>query len=148
MAITGPLPKRSDELIRRNVPDVAVTKITAIGPVDVPDLNLGEVHPLVKDLYESMRDSGQSKYYEPTDWQYARLTLYVLNEMLLTEGIGAMKLAAVNTMLTNLLLTEGDRRRVRIEVERNQNQEQVGKVLEVADLFRQALTKQPGNQHS
>lgn len=138
MGVKGPIPERSDQRVRRNLPETPIEKVQAIGVVPIPDLNLEEreVHPLVTDLYQSIRESAQSKYYEPSDWQVARLTMYVLNDMLIREGIGAMKLTAVNQMLTNLLLTEGDRRRVRIEVERSQ---EGAKVLDIAEMFRKKL---------
>jgi hypothetical protein len=41
-------------------------------------------------------------------------------------------------MLTDLLLTEGARRRVRLEVERNQSE---AAVLDVADMFRARLAR-------
>src|SRR5690349_12382758 len=81
--LSGPVPARSDQRVRRNEPEIPIDKIPAIGPVDVPELDLGGwVHPLVSDLYEAMKNSAQSKYFEPSDWAYARLTLYVVNDML------------------------------------------------------------------
>ncbi|SHS98351.1 Uncharacterised protein [Mycobacteroides abscessus subsp. abscessus] len=132
----GPIAERSDATVRRNIGD-PITKIDATGQVQVPDLDLANAHPLVKDIYQSMKDSAQARYYEPTDWQYARLTLYAVNEMLLDpKGIGAMKLTAVNQMLTSLLLTEGDRRRVRIEIERKPAGPE-GVVIDAQDQFKQ-----------
>lgn len=135
MGTRGPAPQRSDETIRRNIGE-PIDTITIIGPIEIPDLDLGITHPLVTDLYQSMKDSAQAKYYEPSDWQYARLTFHVLNEMLLAGAVGAMKLTAVNQMLTSLLLTEGDRRRVRIEVERNPVG---GEVLSLEEAFQRKL---------
>jgi hypothetical protein len=43
-------------------------------------------------------------------------------------------------MLTDLLVSEGARRRVRLEVERSSESEGAA-VLEVADLFRQRLSQ-------
>lgn len=140
-ASRGPIPERSDMTVRRNLGE-PITKIPVIGPVEVPELNLGTVHPLVADLYESIRDSAQARYYEPSDWQYARLVMWELNTHLMQTKPSAMYLTAINSMLTSLLLTEGDRRRVRIEVERNSSGGEQGKVLEAADLFKQALAKQ------
>lgn len=140
MGVNGPIPKRDDERVRRNTPDVPVTKVTAIGTVEVPDLGITNPHPLVRDLYESLKDSAQSRFYEPSDWQYARLTLHFVNKLVRAKQPSAMMLATANSMLTSLLMTEGDRRRVRLEVERNQNPEGA-QVLEVADLFKQQLTK-------
>lgn len=133
----GPVPKRSDERIRRNK-DVPIDSITAIGPVDVPELDLPDPHPLVVDLYGSLRESAQSRYYEPSDWQYARFTLHFVDFLLKSNRPSAQLLTAVNSMCTDLLVSEGSRRRVRLEVERSDSG---GDVLDVADLFRQRLAQ-------
>lgn len=140
MAVTGPIPKHSDQLVRRNKQEVPITKIEAIGVVPIPDLDMPDAHQLVKDLYQAMRQSAQSKYFEPSDWQMARLTMHAVNDMLKGRGedrrISPMMLASVNSMLSSLLVTEGDRRRVRLEVERNQNE---ATVTDIASLFRQRM---------
>lgn len=147
MGSRGPIPKRDDERIRRNLPDAPTATITAIGKVAIPDMGdlsyQGETHPLVSEMYESIRQSAAVQFYEPTDWQFARLTLYALNQELVSANhsgrpVGAMKLTAINQMLSALLLTEGDRRRARIEIERAGN-DSVGKVLDVTDMLRQRL---------
>lgn len=138
MGVRGPVPNRSDQLVRRNKPEVPVEKLAVIGPVKVPPLDFVDPHPLVWDLYQSLRDSAQSKYYEPSDWQYARLCLHFADQLLKSSRPSAQLLVTVNQMLSSLLVSEGDRRRVRLEVERNQ-ESGGGEVLQVADLFRQRL---------
>jgi hypothetical protein len=122
------------------------------GLVPIPDLgdmsHLGETHPLVTDMYESIKQSASVKYFEPTDWQFARLTLFTLNQELIAAAhngkpVGAMKLTAINQMLSALLLTEGDRRRARLEIERAPA-ESGGKVLDVTDMLRQRLASSGG----
>lgn len=138
MGVHGPIPNRSDQRVRRNIGD-PIDKVTTIGPVEIPDLDLGgEVHPMVTDLYESLKQSAQRKFYEPSDWQFARVTLHFLNGLLLSSRPSSQMLASVNTMLTSLLVSEGDRRRVRVEVERQATGDD-GQVMQVADLFRQRL---------
>jgi hypothetical protein len=134
----GPVPNRSDQRVRRNKPEVPIETVVAIGNVPVPRLNLCDPHPLVVDLYESLRHSAQSKYYEPSDWQYARVCLHFADQLLKSSRPSAQLLVTVNQMLSSLLVSEGDRRRVRMEVERNQDTDG-GEVLQVADLFRQRL---------
>lgn len=134
----GAMPKRSDQVIRRNQPEVPITKVTAIGVVPIPELGIPNPHPIVRDMYESLRNSAQSKYYEPSDWQYARLTLHFVNKLVRSKTPSAMMLATANTMLTSLLMTEGDRRRVRMEIERQQAPADE-KVATVADLFKERL---------
>ncbi len=137
MGVTGPVPKRSEDRIRRNKPDIPVEKVQAIGIVVAPPLGLDSPHPIIRDLYLSMKDSAQARFYEPSDWHYARLTLHFADLLLKSSRPSGQLLSTVQSMLTDLLLTEGARRRVRLEIERSS--QSGGEVLEVADLFRQRL---------
>jgi len=134
----GPVPKRSDERIRRNQDEGPIETLQAIGPVTTPDLELDDPHPLVVDLFLSLKESAQSKYYEASDWQYARFCLHFCDVLLKSSRPSSQLLAAVNSMLTDLLVSEGSRRRVRLEIERA---DIGGDVLDVADLFRQKLAQ-------
>jgi hypothetical protein len=140
MGSPGPIPARSDQRVRRNKPDVPIDKVTVIGGVSVPDLGLLDPHPLVVDFYLSLADSAQCRYYEPSDWQMARFCFHFCDVLLKSGRPSSQLLAAVNSMLTDLLVTEGARRRVRLEVERA-SQATGGDVLQVADLFRQRLAQ-------
>ncbi|WKW87222.1 terminase small subunit [Mycobacterium phage Chargerpower] len=146
----GPIGKRDEERVRRNVPENPTETVVVHGAVVIPELGditfNGETHPLISDMYEAIKASAAVKYYEPTDWQFARLALYTLNQELifardLGKPIGAMKLTAINQMLSALLLTEGDRRRVRLEIERAPSDSPAGKVLDVTDALRQRLAQ-------
>jgi hypothetical protein len=98
---------------------------------------MDDPHPLVVDLYLSLADSAQARYYEPSDWQYARFALHFADVLLKSSRPSSQLLASVQSMMTELLFSEGARRRVRIEVERSNPSG--GDVLDVADLFRQRL---------
>lgn len=114
----GPVPKRSDERIRRNAPEIPIDTVSITGAVYVPPLGIDGVHPMVQELYDSIALSGQSEYYEPSDWQMARLTCFIINDMLSQPRLSAQMVMAVNSMTTDLMLTEGSRRRLRMEIER------------------------------
>lgn len=153
MGVRGPIGKRDEERIRRNIPENPTETITVIGKVKIPEMgdlsHLGETHPIVEEMYESIKQSAAVKYYEPTDWQFARLALYTLNQELIAaqhngKPVGAMKLTAINQMLSALLLTEGDRRRARLEIERVQNTDSGGKVLDITDVLKQRLASGGG----
>lgn len=152
MGVRGPIPKRDEERVRRNIPEDPTVTIKMPGVVSIPDLgdvsHLGETHPLVVEMYDAMRESASVKFFEPTDWAFARLALYTLNQELIAaqhngKPVGAMKLTAINQMLSALLLTEGDRRRARLEIERAPA-ESSGKVLDVTDMLRQRLASGGG----
>ena len=105
--------------------------------VPIPDsLGFDDPHPLVEELFLSMKESAQSRYFEPSDWAYAKFALHFADILLKSARPSAQLLASVQTMLTDLLVSEGSRRRVRLEVERS---ESAGAVLDVADLFRAKL---------
>lgn len=139
MGTRGPVPKRSEERIRRNTTEYGtIDKIEVIGPVTVPRLEIVNPHPFTRELWDGMIDSGQAKYFEPSDWAYAKFALHFADKLLKSGKPSAQMLVAVNQMLTDLLVSEGSRRRVRLEVERNSGEE--GAVLDVAEMFRQRLT--------
>ena len=68
MGQTGPIPNRSDQRVRRTKDEFGpITKIEAQGTVEVPALDLDDPHPLIVDLYRSLANSAQAKYYLPSD---------------------------------------------------------------------------------
>jgi hypothetical protein len=143
--MSGPIPKRDDQRIRRNTPDVPVDKVTAIGRVPIPNLDIAHAHQLVVDLYESLKNSAQNRFYESSDWAYARLVMYALNEELTAtwkdgspKPMSAVKLQVINQMMASLMMTEGERRRARLEIERDQTGAS-GEVVQISDLFKQRL---------
>ena len=153
MGTRGPIGKRDEERIRRNIPENPTETISVIGNVEIQELgdisHLGETHPIVVEMYDAMRNSASVKFFEPTDWVYARLTLHTLNAELIYakhngKPVGAMKLTAITQMLSSLLFTEGDRRRARIEIERAPHDAAGGRVLDVTDMLRQRLASSGG----
>jgi hypothetical protein len=77
-----------------------------------------EWHPTAKKWYQALRFSGQSAWYEASDWMEAYVAAEVLSEMLDAEKLSAMLFASWSSHTARLLVTEGDRRRVRIELEK------------------------------
>jgi hypothetical protein len=112
----GPAPKRSSQRRRRNVVDI--DRVELAGTVEAPPLAVEDVHPLAADLYESLKASGQARWYEPSDWARAQLLVWSLSKMLHTGRPSAMLLAALQKDMDALLVSEAERRRVRMEIER------------------------------
>ena len=135
----GPVPKRSDDRRRRNKPaagaittaDAGATSDVVAPPAD-PDW-----HPVAAQLYAALADSGQSRWYEPSDWGMAYLVAESMSRDLNPQFVGfaqtgigqteaefqtiplkGASLAAYLKAMSNLLATEGDRRRVSIELRR------------------------------
>lgn len=122
VGITGPVPKRSTQRRRTNKPEIPVESTP---PVQVPSgepwivpLARGEWHEIAKDWFHSLKKSGQSSWFQPSDWMEAYVAAHMLSEMLTSEKLSAMMYASWSSHTSRLLTTEGDRRRVRIELER------------------------------
>lgn len=131
----GPVPKRSSERIRRNKEnDVEV--ISLAGPVNQPKLGIEDPHYLVKRLWNAAAESGQAQYYEPSDWATLEFALHFANQLLKSKRPSPAMLQQVNTLFSNALLQEGERRRVRLEIERNKS---AAEVVDIAEIFRQRL---------
>lgn len=119
----GPPPKRSDQRRRRNKPDesqpnLTVVKDEAPRPVVKAPRVSPSWHPLMKDWFRSLKQSGQARFYEPSDWQTARLLAEVMSQELNNgEGVKASMLAEFNRAAASLMTTEGERRRLRVELQ-------------------------------
>jgi hypothetical protein len=75
-------------------------------------------HPIAVGWFEALARSGQSSFYQDSDWAVA---VYVAEAMSRNLGDGkfsAMLFQSVMSAMTDLLTTEGSRRRARLELER------------------------------
>lgn len=118
----GRVPKRSeDKAGHRTKAELAqITKASGAERVEVPAARRGW-HPIAKDWYESLAKSGQSQFYEPSDWWTAQYVAEAMSRSL--KGAGAGKISgqlfqAVMGAATELMTTEGARRRLRLELQR------------------------------
>lgn len=158
----GPVPKKDAERRRRNKTPESEGSLSAI-PAEVVDLDkaiAGEVeipemdadwHPIAKQMWESQIKSGQVLWMEPSDWAILYTLCESLSRDLKPQVIGIseetgkpimatipLKGASLNAYLkafASLLMTEGDRRRLRIELERQKRldaaAEGEGKVIDI-----------------
>lgn len=114
----GPVPKRSGERVRRNKPDVAL-KIGQAQPTTRPPEDKSW-HVTAKRLYRSLKNSGQTTFWQDSDWEVARFLMDQISRMLHTaedKPLRAGQLAEVNRMMGELMMTEPARRRARIELQ-------------------------------
>jgi hypothetical protein len=139
----GPAPKRPDQRRRRNKPkdgDLETQVVTiprsseAVGPPPA----LEGWHPLARDLYESLSSSGQSQFYEPSDWAFARVTCELLSRQMESEKLNANMIAAVMSALDRLLVAEADRRRARLILEHPEEVQEPASVAIMAKYRRAA----------
>jgi hypothetical protein len=95
----------------------AVTKAPGAAVVVVPEPD--EMwHPIARRWYEALGESGQSRFYEPSDWAAAQYAAEAMSRNLAAGRFSAQMFAAVWSAMNDLLTTEGDRRRVRMELQR------------------------------
>ncbi|GAA0654840.1 hypothetical protein GCM10009548_21460 [Streptomyces malaysiensis subsp. malaysiensis] len=114
----GPVPKRSDQRRRRNKSDgPAVVKAQTGTVPDMPPAD-ESWHPIAARWYTSLGESGQSQFYEPSDWAMAVYLAEAMSRNLKSGRFSAQLLQTVLSGMTDLLTSEGARRRARIELER------------------------------
>ncbi|QKO02399.1 terminase small subunit [Mycobacterium phage DroogsArmy] len=136
----GPIPKRSDQRVRRNIPETPVTVLpVTTKPVKAPPMGIPDAHPIVSQLWDSLAKSAQAQFYEPSDWAVARLALHFANKEIWSAKPNGQILATVNQMLTSLLMSEGDRRRMNLEIQRNTTD---AVVTDIASMFKEQLGAQ------
>lgn len=151
VAMSGPIPKRDNQKAGHNskAESEEITRIKMIGSVPVPELIKFEGmirHPLVENFYQSLQESGQSQFYEPSDWQTAQLCMYLLNAQLLADRPSPTMIAAIWQMLGSLCVTEGERRRMRIEVDRETGEQASAEVIPISKVYADRLAAMPASQ--
>jgi hypothetical protein len=112
----GPVPNRSDQRRRRNQ-DVPIDHAPAAAPFEREPAS-PEWHRVAQRWYDALAESGQAKFYEPSDWATAFYVAEAMSRNLEGGRFSAQLFAAVMAASTSLLATEGDRRRLRLELER------------------------------
>ena len=168
----GPVPKKDAERRRRNKTPETEGSLSAIpaNVVNVDELLVGEVeipvadenwHPIATQIYEAQQKSGQVLWMEPSDWAMLYLMCESISRDLNPQVVGIteegdvvkdsipLKGASLSSYLKGfeaLLVAEGGRRRLRIELERQKRIDAAasgeGKVVDIvqrrADAFKGA----------
>lgn len=120
MGARGPVPARSDQRRRRNQPETPTEQVETTGQVEIPAAD-ESWHAKAAAWYAALKHSGQTHYYEPSDWQSAQIAAETLHRFLTDEKPNAQLLAQFNAMQAALMVTEGARRRAGVEVVRRQD---------------------------
>jgi hypothetical protein len=118
-----------------NKPPIPVAKPEQSGPVEPPPENPAW-HPVALLWYRSLAPSAQSTYYEASDWALAFVLAESMSREFADQPVGtaedgspvmaalppkAASVAAWLKGMTALLVTEGDRRRLQVEVSRRES---------------------------
>jgi hypothetical protein len=128
IGMSGPIPNRSEDLARprerkgKDIVPVTKGQLRPVTRIPAADKNW---HPIAKRLYNSLKTSGQSDFYQDSDWMLAYsicedLSVYK-SPSFNRDGEEYFKrsgqmLQTIYSSMERLLVTEGDRRRVRIEL--------------------------------
>lgn len=114
----GPIGKRSDQKHGHRDHNAGVLKAPA-GPVVDPGPPDDCWANIAKSTWEAFKISGQSRFFEATDWEYLRYICECMSRNLHQGGkMSAVMMANVQSGLGDLLATEGNRRRVKMELQR------------------------------
>ena len=112
--MSGPVPKRSTQ--RRRTNSKKPQQVTVAAPlVAQPPLRDGLCEQATG-WYVSLAASGQSRFYEPSDWAAAQLLAEAIHAFV--EDRNAALLRTILSGFGTLLVTEGDRRRLQLELSR------------------------------
>jgi hypothetical protein len=114
----GPVPNRESDLARprerKGKEQVPVTK-GELRPVSIPRAD-NDWHPIARMLWDSLKKSGQADFYQQSDWAFAYSICEDLSLYKKSGRRSAQLAQVIYSAMTNLLVTEADRRRVRIEL--------------------------------
>jgi len=143
--MSGPVPNRSEDLARpreRKGKDIVPVTKGELRKVRIPAAD-SKWHPIAKRLYNSLKVSGQADFYQQSDWALAwsiceDLSVYKQPRYDRITGEEYFKrsgqmLQTIYTAMERLLVTEGDRRRVRIELSAPEPEAESAAVLAIAD---------------
>src|SRR5699024_3989322 len=104
MGTRGPVPKRDDERKRTNERPMETTRAVGAAAVKQPRGD-GDWHPIVKKLWKAMGESGQSQFYEPSDWAVAYSVMDDLSDYKRQARRSPAMLQVIMSSVSNLLVT-------------------------------------------
>lgn len=117
----APIPKRSHEVMghRTRAEMAQRTDGQAFGAADVPVPDPDPTwHPVALQWYRGLAESGQAQFYEPSDWATAQYVAEMMHRHLSQAHLSAATMTAILSATTELMCTEGSRRRLRLELQR------------------------------
>lgn len=138
MGVRGPMPNREEDLARprsRKGSEEQEAKKGLMRRVTVPRAD-PDWHAIAKQLYNSLKTSGQADFYQQPDWALAYALCDDLSHYKKSSKRSAQMAQTLYSALGNLLVTEGDRRRVRIELQEPEPETTSAAVLAITDYKR------------
>lgn len=137
----GPVPKRDSQRRRANKPEShgEAKSVVAGTAAEQPELGF-EAHQLVVDMWAALGTSVEAKFFSAADWQRARWELWYANRLLKSrKPVSAPAWVAVQTGLSELLVSPADKRRAGIELKKAAaDPDEEAAVVQIAE-YRNAL---------
>jgi len=131
----GPVANRSEDLARprerRGSNEMSVTK-GELRKVTIPHADT-DWHPIARKLWDSLKTSGQADFYQNSDWLFAYAVIDDLSVYKKSGRRSSQMAQVVYAALGRLLVTEADRRAVRIELHEPETGEDEAKVHAISD---------------
>lgn len=124
MARTGPMPKRTDQRIRRNKPQLHASspEVVRISLKDEivpwPVCPVEDPHSLTSMYWDALRDSPQRTYFQPTDIAMAGFLAEMMDRSLKSGRANGQVLSVILSGFDSLGMSEASRRRAGIEIDR------------------------------
>lgn len=120
MGARGPVGKRSNQLHghRSQEEKAEYEQVTVDAPAATMPPADQAWHPIARGWYVALAESGQAKFYEPSDWAVAQFIAEAMSRNLTAGRFSGQLFAAIMSGMSSLLVTEGDRRRVKLELQR------------------------------
>lgn len=146
MGSRGPIPNRSDDLARdrsRKGGDTGPeVKVGQMRPVRIPEAD-PDWHDIAVMIWDSLMESGQADFFQQSDWAYA---YSLCDDVSHYKSAGRVNkhtgefeayrspemLKAIQSAMASLLMTEGERRRARVELTQIEPEKTSAAVLAIA----------------
>jgi hypothetical protein len=130
MGTRGPIPKKANLLHGHGAANEREATVTRLETehVEIVWPEPGPWEPAVVRLYESLQEGAMADLYEQSDAEFAWITCEILNRALTetlrtTGGTNTALFQAALSALGNLGVTEGARRRLGIEIEKAESED-------------------------
>ncbi|MEU7400073.1 hypothetical protein [Streptomyces sp. NPDC044948] len=135
MGARGPVPNREEDLARprsRKGGDEQSVTQGEMRPVKIPNADR-DWHPIARRLWDALKTSGQADFYQNSDWAFAYSLCEDLSFYKKSGKRSGQMLQTIYSAFERLLVAEGDRRRVRIELTEPVPEQDSAAVVAIAD---------------
>ena len=102
-------------------------------------LGIENPHPLITSLWDTVQQSCESAFYSELDWHRLRLELWFANHTMASGRPTANAWSAIQSGLTELLLSPAVKRRAGIEVRPQTADEDADAAVSILGRYRQSL---------